>query len=92
MKINGVNRVTNIYKNNMVNKTNKVNQAKSKDTVELSSVAKDFQVAREMGKKVPDVRMEKVEEIKAMMQSNNYNIEGKEVAKKMVESGFDVQI
>lgn len=92
MKINGLDRVSGIYKSNQINKNSQVNKSKKKDSLELSSMAKDFRYAKSIGKNIPDVRMDKVEEIKHLMSSNNYNVDGKEVAKKMIESGFDVKI
>lgn len=92
MKINGVNRVANIYQQNTISKVNKVGKKNQKDSVEFSTVAKDFKIARDMGKKIPDVRQDKVNEIKERIATNTYNIDGKEVAKKMIESGFDFRV
>lgn len=89
MEINRINRVANMYKSNQVTRTKKVNATKGRDEVQLSKVAKDFQYAKEVGRRTPDVRTEKVNEIKHLVQSGNYNIKGEEVARKLMESGFD---
>ncbi len=91
MKINRVNSISEIYKKNKISRTNKSNKS-AKDSIELSSMAKDLGYATAIGKKIPDVRIEKVDDIKNRIATNNYNIEGREVAKKMLQSGFDYKI
>lgn len=89
MKINSINRVANLYKTNQVTRAKKVETVKGRDEVQLSGMAKDFQYAKEVGKKASDVRIDKVNEIKSRMQSGTYNVKGQEVARKLMESGFD---
>lgn len=57
----------------------------AKDQLEISEKAKDFQVAMKAFKKLPEVRQEKVKELKEKIETNNYNVSGKEIADKIIE-------
>lgn len=57
-----------------------------KDQLELSTKAKEFQVALKAFKELPEVREAKVNEIKERLQQGSYNVSGQEIAKKMFES------
>lgn len=89
MKINGLNSIANVYKANKAYKVTNKAKVGGKDQVELSTIAKDFQYAKEIGKQVPDVRMDKVEDIQNRIHTGTYNVKGEEVARKLMESGFD---
>ncbi|MEN6468055.1 MAG: flagellar biosynthesis anti-sigma factor FlgM [Smithella sp.] len=57
---------------------------KPEETVDLSTMAKDIQQAKVEVSKVPDVREEKVQQIKAQVDKGTYNVSGAEIANKMV--------
>ena len=64
-----------------------------KDNINLSERAKDYQFAMEKIKKVPDIRIDKVKDLKEKVQSGNYNVEGKKIVEKMFENiHFDERI
>lgn len=58
------------------------------DRVEISSKAMEIKVAMEALSSVPEVRKDKVEEIKRLIEEGKYNPDPKEVAKKMVEEFY----
>jgi negative regulator of flagellin synthesis FlgM len=61
------------------------------ETVDLSTMAKDIQQAKVEVSKLPDVREEKVREIKAQVENGTYNVSGEQIADKMVgESVVDL--
>jgi negative regulator of flagellin synthesis FlgM len=92
MKITRVNQILEVYNTNRVQKTGKTNRTMGKDVFALSEEGKDFQTALSALSKVPDIRYEKVQEIKQKLQSGTYNISAQELADKMVESAFDKKI
>lgn len=57
---------------------------KPEETVDLSTMARDIQQAKVEVSKVPDVREEKVQEIKAQVDNGTYNVSGEQIANKMV--------
>ncbi|MGV8056614.1 MAG: flagellar biosynthesis anti-sigma factor FlgM [Smithellaceae bacterium] len=61
------------------------------EKVDLSTQAKDIQQAKNALSKVPDVREEKVQEIKSQVEKGVYNVSGEKIAGKMVgESIIDL--
>ena len=81
-----VNKVMRKYQKN-VDKTNKSNKANFKeDKLEISSGAREFQLAMSAAKKLPDVRQEKVDAVKREMAKGKYNPTANEIAKKMLNN------
>ncbi|MEA1976187.1 MAG: flagellar biosynthesis anti-sigma factor FlgM [Bacillota bacterium] len=81
-----VNKIMKQYQNN-VSKTNEVGKVGfKKDKLEISSGAKEFQIAMDAVKKLPDVRQDKVDEIKEKISKGKYNPSAKDVAKKMLNN------
>ncbi|NLZ55037.1 MAG: flagellar biosynthesis anti-sigma factor FlgM [Thermoanaerobacteraceae bacterium] len=66
---------------------NKVQKALS-DKVSLSDDVREFTHAVKLASQVEDVRVDKVEELKARIKAGTYNIDGKLVADKLVEEIF----
>ena len=54
------------------------------ERVDLSAEAKDFQRIRQMLDQIPDVREEKVQELKDRIESGNYKVDSGKVAAKML--------
>ncbi|WP_432662660.1 flagellar biosynthesis anti-sigma factor FlgM [Wukongibacter baidiensis] len=75
-------------------KTQKSKQASgAKDKIEFSSMAKDFQVAMNAFKKLPETREAKIGEVKAAIASGTYNPSAEEAVEKIVEGvNFDKKI
>lgn len=84
MRINSINRIYNTYNNQGVSATKTVEKVNSKDEVDLSSQAKDFASVKKMLTNIPDVRNEKVQQIKRAMEEGTYDVSSKEVAQKIL--------
>jgi negative regulator of flagellin synthesis FlgM len=87
MKITGnVAGVTGVYTNekriSKVENTNKVGLGT--DNVKISSKGKDYAIAMNALKDVPDVRMDKVNELSAKIEKGEYNVSGNDIADKMM--------
>ncbi|HEY5868982.1 MAG TPA: flagellar biosynthesis anti-sigma factor FlgM [Candidatus Tectomicrobia bacterium] len=61
------------------------NEAAASEQVELSSQARDIQRAREVAQDAPDVRMDKVEAARRALQSGNLNLNGQDLAEKLLQ-------
>lgn len=93
MKINQISQIAKIYGPSSVKKvTSKDAKITTKDHLKISETAKYFQLAYKAAKDAPDIRTEKVEDIKARMDSGTYNISAEAVAEKMLPGIFDKQI
>lgn len=92
MRVDAYNKVMQLYQSNNKTNTTKVNETKSSDKVEISSTGRDYQVAKKAIANVPDIRMDKVNDIKKRMESGTYNINMEEVADKLLENYYDTSI
>ncbi|WP_054739641.1 flagellar biosynthesis anti-sigma factor FlgM [Cellulosilyticum ruminicola] len=84
MRIDAINKMYETYKTNGIASSSKVNKTSSKDEVALSNTAKDFRAAYKALANVPDVRQDKVDEIKEQMNNNSYNVKASAVAEKIL--------
>lgn len=55
-----------------------------KDCVSLSAEGKEAQAIRQKLAEVPDIRQDKVDELKRAIQSGSYRVSGKDIADKML--------
>ena len=62
-------------------------QAKA-DTVALSSAAKDIQEAQKQLEAIPDVREEKVAQLKEQIENGTYEIDAEKIADKMIKDAL----
>ena len=58
------------------------------DTVDISDSAKRVSAAREQLDRIPEVREDKVAELKAKIESGKYEINSEEIADKILKDGF----
>ena len=64
-------------------------QSQQDTIVNLSTASKEVQTAKEVIASEPDVREDKVAELKAKIEAGNYTIDNQAVADKMVDSFID---
>lgn len=86
MRIDAYSAISNIYTNKSKVKTSPVSQVTNSDKVEISQFGRDFQIAKQAVKDAPDVREDKVRDIKAMMSAGTYSISSRELADKLVSN------
>lgn len=87
MRINKPDNVFQVYnKNSGVKKGKPDRVTKDTDQLKISEKGIDFQHALQKIKDVEDIRMEKVENIKEQIKSGTYEVDGKKIAEKMMES------
>lgn len=93
MKINKTENILGVFLGRRTNKIDKHKSSNKEDKLEVSDTAKDFIAAMEKYKKLPEVRREKVEELKEKVKSGTYYVDGKRIAEKMMEKiDFDKRI
>lgn len=84
-----------VYNNTEFNRLRKSKGKMEKDRIDFSKKAMDYQFAMDKVKKVPDMRMDKVEKLKEKVQSGNYNIKGEQIVEKIyqnIDLNFDKKI
>lgn len=84
MRIEAYNAVSQVYQSNTkpVAKTNTV--SKTNDQLEISQTAKNYQVAKQAVSTAPDIREDKVADIKAKMASGTYTVSAQDFADKIL--------
>lgn len=81
-----INKMLNIYnKQAKVEKTKEAKKAGKSDQLNISSSAREFQVAMEEVKKQTEIREQKVAEIKRQIESGTYKVDAKKIADKMMQ-------
>lgn len=89
-----IDKIIQAYRKQEVSKENTRSSRLSRnDELSLSDVAKDYQLAMNAIKKVPDIRKEKVEAIKEQIRTGTYIIDAGKIAEKMLEDiNFDKKV
>ena len=88
MRIDAMSEVSQLYQSNGTKrKTGVAKSAYTKDSVEISEFGKDLQVAKQAVAQAEDVRMDKVQELKARIANGTYNVPMGALADKLL-SGF----
>jgi len=86
MRIDAFNKVSELYKSSSTKSPAKVKGSSGfSDMLELSQTGKDYQVAKQIIARTPDVRDTTVNDIKQRMEAGTYNITVKDVADKLVD-------
>ena len=83
--INNMSKVNNLYKNDVSVKyetQTKINN--KKDELDISSVARDYQTLARALANTPDIREERVNELKLQMESDTYVVNAKQIADKLL--------
>ena len=82
----GLPQVTGIYTNDKkVSRVENLNNVEGiKDNVKISEVGKDYAIAQKALKDIPDVRQDRVEEVKAKMEKGEGNVKGEDIATKIL--------
>ena len=86
MRVDQINNIYETYKKQEISKAKPVVKTQKKDEVEFSSTAKDFQTIYKLLSTTPDIREDKVSDIKTKINSGTYNVKAGEVADKILSS------
>jgi negative regulator of flagellin synthesis FlgM len=89
MRIDAFNKISELYKTSSVKKTTKAEGSSFSDMLELSQTGKDYQVAKQIVARTPDVREAKISEIKERMEAGTYNVTIEDVANKLADKAED---
>ena len=84
MRIEAYTQVQQIYNAHKTNKAQKASNACFSDQLELSSMGKDMQVAKQAVQNSPDVREDLVAKYKAQIQDGTYQVSSESFADKLI--------
>lgn len=85
MRIDALNKVSEIYKASSTKSSEKTKSSSFRDVLDISQTGKDYQIAKQIVARIPDVREAKVNDIKARMEAGTYNVTIEDVADKLVK-------
>jgi len=88
MRIDAVNRVSQLYQANSTKKVAKQTRTEKYDSVQISQMGKDYQVAKAAVAATPDVRTDLVNDIKTRMQNGTYEVSMEMLADKLMADGI----
>ena len=84
MRIVRTEKVQGIYGNQSLKRAEMKNGTSyGKDRVEFSDFAKELQLASKAVREAPEVRMDKVDRLKAQIESGQYNVSASQIAEKI---------
>lgn len=86
MRIDAYNQVSKIYQTSNKMKSQKLSQTSARDKVEISSFGKAYQVAKSAVNEAPDVREDKIADIKARIDDGTYEVSSEKFADKLLEN------
>lgn len=84
MRIEAYNQVAGLYKASNTSKTSKASGISGKDEVQISRTGRDFQIAKQAVAASPDIREDKVAELKARIDSGEYQVTTEDFAAKLM--------
>ena len=84
MRIEAYTQVQQIYNAHKTNKAQKASNVSFSDQLELSSMGKDMQVAKQAVQNSPDVREDLVAKYKAQLQDGTYQVSSESFADKLI--------
>ena len=85
MRIDAFNKVSQLYKTNSVKSATKSQGSSFSDKLEISQTGMDYQVAKQHVARTPDIREDKVNDIKQRMEAGAYHVSIEDVANKLVD-------
>ena len=89
MRIDAYNKVSQIYNTSNVKKTTKASSGSFSDKLEISQKGKGYRIAKQILAQTPEVREDRINELKNQIESGTYSVDMTEVADKVVNRYFD---
>lgn len=84
MRIEAYTQIQQVYNSNKSTRNDNVKKASFADAVEISSIGKDIQTAKQAVANAPDVREDLVASIKEQMQAGTYSVSAEQLANKLL--------
>lgn len=85
MRIEAYNQVTQIYNSSRAAKMKGADSIKKRDEVQISRAGRDYQVAKQAVSEAPDIREDRVIQVRSRMASGNYKVDNGDFAAKLLE-------
>ena len=90
MRIDAYNQISQIYGVNGKMKTSQASRVSKTDKVEISSFGRDLQIAKQAVANSPDVRTDKVEQLKSQIKNGTYNVDADSFADMLLQKFSEI--
>lgn len=84
MRIDGMQKVAQLYSSNTVAKAEKKKVESNKDKLQISQAGRDYQIAKKAVAETPDVREDLVQDIKSRLEAGTYEVSADAFAEKVI--------
>ncbi len=85
MRIQSYIQVQQLYNTQQTNRTQKTSQSGFSDKLQISTLGKDIQTAKQALANTSDIREEKIADIRTAIQDGTYEVSGESFADKLLE-------
>lgn len=85
MRIEAYNQVAGLYKTTKTTKTCASYSVGDRDELQISQAGRDFQIAKQAVAQSPDIREDKVAQLKSKIESGEYQVSAGDFASKLME-------
>ncbi len=92
MRVEAYTQVQQMYKTNTAKKSEKSSPVSFHDQLEISSMGKDIQIAKQAVTSSPDVREDVIAPIKAGIQNGTYAVAEESFAEKLIQKYEETQL
>lgn len=90
MRIDAINQVSQLYQKNGTRKVADAGWTQQSDSFEMSQIGKNLQVAKQAVSNTPDVREDRIAELKAAFENGSYSVSDDDLAEKLLNDYFDL--
>ena len=92
MRIDAYNKIGQIYQVSATKPANKQSKAQKSDKIEISNFGQSLAIAKQAVNDAPEVRMDRVTELKEQISSGKYNVSNEEIADKLLGQYFNLSV
>lgn len=92
MRIDAYNKIGQIYQTTAAKPAAKQSKTAKTDKIEISDFGQSLAIAKQAVKDAPEIRMDRVAELKAEIASGNYHVSSEEIAEKLTGQYLNLSI
>ena len=83
MRVDAYSKINQIYQTTKKTAVSRTSKSHGSDKVEISQFGRDYQIAKQAVAEAPDIRADKVAEMKSKIESGEYSVSADELAEKL---------
>ena len=90
MRIDAYNQISQVYGVKGKVKTQQASRSSQTDRLEISSFGREMQIAKQAVKNTPDIRMDRVEQLKSQIQNGTYDVDASSFADMLLQKFSEI--